>query len=178
MSQYELTVAARDRGSPQRSSTVKVTVSVINVDDNAPEFGTTSEVKVSEGAVVGTPVVKFNATDRDGGSLVYSIRQGNAGNAFEIDSATGRVKTKSVLDRETTPKYNLTISVRDASNKETTAHVPIVITDINDNAPKFDQSSYTGSVTENRSQGLRQIILSYTYTHHPTNSLPVYFLSL
>ena len=158
MSQYELTVTARDGGSPQRSSTVKVAVNVINIDDNAPEFGTTSEVKVSEGAVIGTPVVTFNATDRDGGSLVYSIRQGNARNAFEIDSATGRLKTKSVLDRETIPKYNLTISVKDASNKETSAHVPIIITDINDTAPKFNQSSYTGSVTENNPQGLRQIV--------------------
>ena len=68
---------------------LKVSVNVINVDDNAPEFGKTSEAKVSEGAVIGTAVVKFNATDRDGGTLTFSIKGGNTGDAFRIDSRTG-----------------------------------------------------------------------------------------
>ena len=147
-------VTAKDGGVPQKSSTVKVTVNIINIDDNAPEFGTTSEVKVSEGAVIGTPVVKFNATDKDGGSLSYSIKNGNIGNAFEIESATGRLKTKAILDRETTALYNLTVSVTDASSKETTAHIPIIITDVNDNAPKFDYNRYTGSIMENKAKGI------------------------
>ena len=153
LAMYELFVTAKDGGVPQKSSTVKVTVNIINIDDNAPEFGTTSEVKVSEGAVIGTPVVKFNATDKDGGSLTYSIKSGNTGDVFEIESASGRLKTKGALDRETTAKYNLTVSVTDASNKETTAHIPIVITDVNDNAPKFDYNRYTGSIVENRVKG-------------------------
>ena len=154
LDKYELMVTARDGGVPQRSSTVKVTINVVNIDDNAPEFGTTSEVAIPEGAVMGMPVVNFNATDKDGGNLTYSIKDGNVGDAFEIDSASGRLKTKALLDRETTAKYNLTIGVKDASNKETIAYVPIVITDINDNAPKFDQNTYTGNIMENEAKGI------------------------
>ena len=154
LEKYELMVTAIDGGVQQRTSTVRVTINVINVDDNAPEFGTTSEVKIPEGAVIGTPVVKLNATDKDGGQLTYSIKGGNVGDAFEVDSVSGRLNTRALLDRETTAKYNLTIGVKDASNKETIAYVPIVITDINDNVPKFDQSTYTGNVMENRATGM------------------------
>ena len=154
LAKYELTVTAKDGGTPQKSSSVKVTVNIINIDDNAPEFGTTSEVKVSEGAVIGTPVVKFNATDKDGSSLTYYIKGGNTGDAFEIDSASGRLKTRASLDRETTAKYNLTVSVKDSTNKETIAHVPVKVTDINDNAPIFGQNQYTGSIYENQVTGI------------------------
>ena len=158
LDKYELMVTARDGGVPQRSSTVKVTINVINIDDNAPEFGTTSEVKIQEGAVIGTPVVKLNATDKDGGQLTYSIKDGNIGDAFEIDSASGRLKTKAVLDRETREKYNLTVGVKDAANKETIAHVPVIITDINDNMPKFERSNYTGKIMENMAKGMLLVI--------------------
>lgn len=62
---------------------------MINLDDNAPDFGTITEARVSEGSVVGTPVVKFNAKDADGGTLTYSIKAGNIGNAFEVHISTG-----------------------------------------------------------------------------------------
>ena len=66
-----------------------MTVAVINVDDNAPEFGKITEAKVSEAVKIGTPVVKFNATDKDGSVLTYSITQGNTNSAFEIDRSNG-----------------------------------------------------------------------------------------
>lgn len=160
VARYELKVRAKDGGMPQNSSTVDVVVAVINVDDNAPEFGKTSEVKVSEGAVIGTPVVKFNATDVDGSSLTYSIKNGNVGTAFEIDSLSGRLKTRAMLDREAREKYNLTVSVKDASSKETIAHVPITVTDINDNAPKFTNTKYSRDILENRGIGM---VCSQTY---------------
>lgn len=153
LANYTLTIRAKDGGNPSKSSTVKAIVNIINVDDNAPEFGTTSKVEVSEGAVIGTPVVKFNGTDLDGGALRYSIKSGNDGSAFEIDVLSGQLKTKAALDRETKAKYNLTVGVKDASDKETIASVPIIVTDINDNAPKFDKNQYAGNILENRPAG-------------------------
>ncbi len=70
---------------------------MINVDDNAPVFGKVSEAKVSEAVQVGTPIVKFNATDKDGSRLTYAITKGNTASAFEIHASTGMLKCHSSL---------------------------------------------------------------------------------
>eukprot|EP00794_Sanderia_malayensis_P006323 gene6323-7047_t len=149
LASYELTVTAKDSGVPQKTSTCKAAITIVNVDDNAPEFGKITEAKVSEGVQTGTPVVKFNATDKDGSVLTYSITQGNTGNAFEIDGSTGQLRVKNPLDRETVPNYNLTVAVTDASSKVTTTHLPIKVLDINDNTPQFQKAAYSQSVNEN-----------------------------
>ena len=63
---------------------------MINVDDNAPQFGNVSLVKISEGVGMDTTVVTLKATDADGSSLNYTIDSGNIGNVFKIDSAKGK----------------------------------------------------------------------------------------
>ena len=65
----------------------------------------------------------------------------------------GQLRTRASLDRETTASYNLTVAVRDQSGKETIAHLPIKITDINDNAPVFSQKEYKDSIFENAAAG-------------------------
>lgn len=68
-------------------------------------------------------------------------------------SYLGQLRTRAALDRETTARYNLTVAVRDQSNKETIAHLPIKITDINDNAPVFSLKEYKESIFENAAAG-------------------------
>jgi len=54
---------------------------------------------------------------------------------------------KNQLDRETTDKYNLSVQATDSQTK-TIIYVPIEITDINDNSPRFKQDEYAVSVPE------------------------------
>ena len=71
---------------------MQVSIKVIDVDDNAPEFSSVSKVNVSEDTAVGQPVVIFNATDKDTDkSFRYSILSGNIGNKFSIDTKTGKI---------------------------------------------------------------------------------------
>ena len=60
------------------------------------------------------------------------------------------VRSSDDLDRETTPFYNLTITVSDISGKQTTARLNITVLDMNDNAPIFSNSTYKATIVENQ----------------------------
>ncbi|KAM6249586.1 protocadherin alpha-2-like [Spheniscus humboldti] len=69
MDSYEITIEARDKGSPPLSGHCKVVVEVVDVNDNAPEVWVTSlSVPVPEDAAVGTVVALLSVSDRDSGA--------------------------------------------------------------------------------------------------------------
>ena len=56
--------------------------------------------------------------------------------------ANGNIRTTTVLDREETDQYYLTLIAMDTSNSPliTTTTVIVNVNDINDNCPEFDTS--------------------------------------
>jgi len=138
-------------------SVASVIVHVVDVNDNHPVFSTMSYFgNVSEASPVGSYIVDFSsmrhaplvvqATDADSGPnalLTYSIADAVAQNVFEIDSATGAVRTKVVLDREVRFLYEFTVSVQDSGSPSLTADSDVTVTvyvdDINDTPPVFSQ---------------------------------------
>lgn len=69
---YELTVFATDKGIIPKSSSVNIRVTVLNVNDEAPEFtSTTSIISVDENAPVGTVIAIVQAVDLDGDAISY-----------------------------------------------------------------------------------------------------------
>lgn len=62
---------------------------------------------------------------------------------FEIDEVTGNITTVEALDREEIMVYNLVATAQDSAGSTSTAQVNVVVVDINDNAPVFEQPSYT-----------------------------------
>ena len=61
-------------------------------------------------------LLKVTAVDPDeglNGKLAYSIKGGNAGNAFTIDQTTGSIETLALIDRESVSEYNLQIAATD-----------------------------------------------------------------
>jgi len=110
---------------------------------------------VDENAAAGTAVGTVVASDSDvGDTLSYSITGGNTGGAFAIDPATGEITVAdgALLDRETNPRYSLTVQVQDdsADSLIDTAAVTIDLNDVND-APVVDDQSF--SVDENSAAG-------------------------
>lgn len=55
---------------------------------------------------------QVNATEGDGGSIVYSLVAGDL-NKFAVDPLTGLVSTLQPLDREDQNRYVLTVQARD-----------------------------------------------------------------
>ncbi|KAK2702789.1 hypothetical protein QYM36_018611, partial [Artemia franciscana] len=89
---HNLAVIAKDQGSPQLSSTAFVTVVVLDVNDNPPEFESKTYFSaVPEDAHLGTEVIKVFATSLDAGvnaEIIYSILRGNEHRKFTIDPNT------------------------------------------------------------------------------------------
>jgi len=138
-------------------SIASVIVHVSDVNDNRPVFSRVLYFgNVSEASPVGSYIVDSSsdkhaplvvqATDADSGPnslLTYSIADAVAHDVFEVDSATGAVRTKVVLDRELRSVYQFTVSVHDSGMPSLTAESEVTVTvyvdDINDSPPSFSQ---------------------------------------
>ncbi|XP_056011143.1 protocadherin Fat 1-like isoform X5 [Ostrea edulis] len=138
---YNLTVMATD-GIHQTA--VKIYVTVLDINDNTPEFTEAVYKKdISESVSMGTSVLTISATDKDLHSRLFYKLSG-AANAislqlFEIDSETGVISVKQALDREVMTKHVLTVMVRDQGfpNNKNFTRVTIRVLDENDHPPQF-----------------------------------------
>ncbi|XP_011407489.2 PREDICTED: protocadherin Fat 4-like [Amphimedon queenslandica] len=161
---YALTVKAYDHGLIRLTSTVSLNVSVLDINDNSPEFLDTDIAiqNVNETAPNGTLIITLRSTDRDldsNGTVSYSITSGNSLGLFGIDtvdsgsSYEGRLRVTGTLDYETLPLlYNLKVTASDNGpagyQRSTSTNVVVSIININDNKPNFTQPSYVFSVSE------------------------------
>ncbi|XP_012135516.1 cadherin 87A isoform X2 [Megachile rotundata] len=158
--QLEFTVVAYDSGVPQLSASAKVTITVINVNDQNPKFEKELyNASVEENSPPGTHVITVKATDGDEGpfgEVNYSLIGDHAAD-FNIGHETGEITVGSatVLDREVTSKITITVLASDGApiNSCRSSTVPVVVklVDVNDNRPIFTQHSYRASVAENLS---------------------------
>lgn len=133
------------------SSSTEVTVSVIDINDNAPRFELPDYqvYNVLEDVRVGTKITTILATDADSGrnaEIGYSIDR----NEFRIDSR-GNIFTEKRLDADVNNTYVLTVTATDKGNPPLsgTAVVRVYTENTNDEAPKFSQEVYTPNVDEN-----------------------------
>ena len=111
------------------------------------------EIYVPENAAVGDIVGYFAANDRDdgySGLLTYVVADGNAGGMFKMDTYVGDLLVMSPLDRESRDEYTLNVTVQDmGSTPKAMYHILTVhISDVNDNAPRFEQDSYSLHISE------------------------------
>lgn len=155
LSNYTLTVVATDKGEPPLSSTMDVTMLVLDVNDNTPSFSQNIyDIEIEENTLTGTDVIQVFATDADegtNGQIRFSISGGNANTDFRIDSVTGAISVARQLDREARSSYSLLVQASDrgSSPRMDQATVNIVLLDVNDCAPIFELSPYTVRVQEN-----------------------------
>ncbi|KAG9344074.1 hypothetical protein JZ751_012554 [Albula glossodonta] len=158
---HTLIVTASDRGTPPLNGSTTISVTVLDVNDNAPEFGSPEyQAKVSEGSSIGTKVAKLSAHDPDEGSnaqVRYDIISGNGKGLFRLDWLTGVVEVNRSLDYEEDTKFTLTVQASDGNNDQSGgsrnvafAVLYISVLDENDNSPYFAFSTVNCSVTENQ----------------------------
>ena len=145
---YSATVSASDGSN---SATQDITITVVDLNDNAPTITSSASFSVNENeSVLGT----VTATDPDTGSsgafksnpITFSI----SGSELSINSSSGAISLASGLaaDYETKYSYTATVTATDGTNS-TTQDITITIVDLNDNAPVFT-SSAAFSVDENQ----------------------------
>lgn len=155
LSNYTLTVVATDKGEPPLSSTMDVTMMVLDVNDNTPSFSQNIyDIEIEENTLTGTDVIQVFASDADegtNGQIRFSISGGNTNSDFRIDSVTGVISVAKQLDREERSSYSLVVQAADrgSSPRVDQATVNIVLLDVNDCSPEFELSPYTVNVQEN-----------------------------
>lgn len=161
---YNLIVRASDDGPTPRTSTANVYITVTNVNDNSPTFKPSPNYMflISEVAQPGSSVGTVQATDSDLGEFgvisSYSFAPGTpsyvTGN-FTISNSTGVISlsSSSSLDYETQQLYSFNVVATDAGGVSSTGSVVVTVIDYNDNQPIFDQSFYSGNISENLQTG-------------------------
>ncbi len=152
---YDIVVTAFD-GTNVTNKSVSITVN--NLNDNAPVFTSAASTSVNENTAVGTVVYDANATDADNlTSLVYSISGTDAAD-FSIDSATGEVRFvaspnhEAPADANGNNVYDIVVTASDGTNA-TNKSVSITVNNLNDNAPAFT-SGATASIEEHSASGI------------------------
>ncbi|NXA88487.1 PCD23 protein, partial [Melanocharis versteri] len=156
ISNFTLVIECHDLGSPSRSSTAQLHLTVLDENDHSPLFAKTQyQISVTEDLEEGSAVLDLSASDEDAGlngEVTYSLIDDTYG-AFAIDSVTGSIVTTKALDRETKSQYTFRAVASDCSthSPRSTTVMTILIQDVNDNVPKFEQSYYKASVWEGQS---------------------------
>ncbi|XP_075054823.1 protocadherin Fat 3 isoform X5 [Mixophyes fleayi] len=135
-----------------------------SINRQPPQFDKSfpSDVSVKEDLPVGTSVLKIKATDPDSGfngKVLYTITDGNTDSCFTIDMESGQLSVLMPMDRETTDKYLLNITVYDLGKPQRSSWrlLTIHINDANDNSPIFLQESYLANALESTSIGTELI---------------------
>ncbi|NXN20668.1 CADH9 protein, partial [Nycticryphes semicollaris] len=138
-------------------------IKIHDINDNEPKF--TKDMytaSIPEMAGVGTSVIQVTATDADDANygnsakVVYSILQGQP--YFSVDPETGIIKTALPdMSRENREQYQVVIQAKDMGGQmgglSGTTTVNITLTDVNDNPPRFPQSTYQFSSPESAPPG-------------------------
>ncbi|KAM6116257.1 protocadherin gamma-A3-like isoform 2-T2 [Pterocles gutturalis] len=154
---YELEVQARDGGG--LSDTAKVSITVTDMNDNAPELTVSSVLsEISEDAPPGTVVALLHVQDRDSGpngEVRCSIGESVP---FRLEKSLEdyyRVVTAAELDREEVAEYNVTVRAADGGSPalRSSAVLALRVLDVNDNAPVFAEARYSARLAENNAAG-------------------------
>ncbi|XP_046504996.1 protocadherin gamma-A7-like [Equus quagga] len=156
---HHLLLTASDGGSPPRSGTARIRVTVVDVNDHAPVFFLPQyQVTVPENVPVGTRLLAVNATDLDegvNGEVTYSFRKITQKilQMFQLNSHTGELSTLEGLDYEDSGYYEMEVQAQDGPGSMTRAKVLITILDVNDNAPEVTVTSVSSSIPEDTPPG-------------------------
>ncbi|XP_060710121.1 cadherin-23 [Hemiscyllium ocellatum] len=153
---YVLTIQALDNGLRPRRINHVLTITAIDVNDNAPVIANAGSYNISiyENVGGGTSVTRVRATDADTGLnavLYYYITHGNEDLTFRIDRLSGEIVTRpSPPDRERQAFYKLTVTVEDDGTPSLSEMTTVLVNilDENDNHPAFQQQQYEITLDE------------------------------
>lgn len=153
---YNMRIRAQDGGKPSLYADVSLTLYIGDVvsNDGVPLFirPTLEEVAyVAENSTIGSPVFQVVASDPDdpnlpNGKITFRfLEDGNFGkdtSAFRINSETGLISTRKLLDREVKDSYTLILMAQDLGEppQQATRVLQVIVNDIDDHKPHFKRS--------------------------------------
>lgn len=178
---YNLTLQAKDKGSPQKFSAMKlVHIASPKKENNPVKFEKESyDVAISEFSPPGVVVAIVKLTPETQGEE-YKLTLSEDAQYFKINPKTGLLTTAlplKIVDKEL---YDLEVTNKEGDLK---APVAVRIEDANDHIPEFTQPSYSSYINESVPVGTNILSISafdkdrgengyITYSIASLNSLP------
>lgn len=187
---HQLLVEARDGGAPPEVATVRLSVAVLDVNDNPPAIHLLlltdgGAARVSEGAAPGDYVARVSVSDADDGDpepREVAPREpgagpGGAGVSLSLEGGEGAFALRAggspgvfflcvagPLDREARDLYDLRLVATDAGSPPLSAEETLLlrVADLNDRPPVFGRERYVGSVSEAAAPGTAVLRVSAT----------------
>ncbi|XP_041362430.1 cadherin-87A-like [Gigantopelta aegis] len=175
---FILRVEARENfGGIRLTGTATVTVYVLDVNDNVPQFRQSSyEESVKENESEGHLIVTVSVVDPDSGNMgsqgVRFSLVGNGAHLFKIDPQSGEVRVAycdtpgmgNCIDYERKKKYDLNVIATDELGNGLTSNADLIINvlNINDNRPVFERGEYINSIMEGKIITLDPLIVTAT----------------
>ncbi|XP_073932905.1 protocadherin gamma-A7 isoform X7 [Castor canadensis] len=154
---YEMEVQAQD--GPGSLTKARVLITVLDVNDNAPEVTVTSvSSPIPEDTLPGTVIALFYLQDRDSGKNGEVTCALPEYLPFKLERSIDnyyRLITDKTLDREKLSVYNITLKAMDGGTPplSTETQISVQVEDTNDNPPTFPHSSYSICLPENNPRG-------------------------
>ncbi|KAM5214055.1 protocadherin beta-10 [Hipposideros larvatus] len=176
---YKVNIQAIDGGG--LSARCTVLVEVLDTNDNAPELIMSSlSNQIAENSPE-TILAVFMIKDRDSGENGKMVCYIQDNLPFLLRPSVDNfyiLTTEGALDRESQADYNITITVTDLGTPrlKTQHNITVLVSDVNDNAPAFTQTSYTLFVRENNSPALHIGSVSATDADAGANAQVTYSL--
>uniref|UniRef100_A0AAZ3P7F7 Cadherin domain-containing protein n=1 Tax=Oncorhynchus tshawytscha TaxID=74940 RepID=A0AAZ3P7F7_ONCTS len=161
-----LKLIAVDGGDPQRSGTVNIEITVLDVNDNAPVFNqSVYRAAVVENGQKGTYITTVNASDADrdtNGQITYSFSKlkGSIADIFVIDQNSGIISVSGQIDFEKDKKYEVRVEAKDQGGLTDSSKVVIEVIDVNDNSPVINVMSFSSPVSEDAPPGTTIAIIN------------------
>ncbi|XP_025242653.1 protocadherin alpha-2 isoform X11 [Theropithecus gelada] len=179
---YEIQVTATDKGTPSMSGHCKISLKLVDINDNTPEVSITSlSLPISENASLGTVIALITVSDRDSGTNGHVTCSLTPHVPFKLVSTFKNYYSlvlDNSLDRESVSAYELVVTARDGGSPSlwATASLSVQVADVNDNAPTFAQPEYTVFVKENNPPGCHIFTVSAWDADAQENALVSYSL--
>uniref|UniRef100_W5KN59 FAT atypical cadherin 3 n=1 Tax=Astyanax mexicanus TaxID=7994 RepID=W5KN59_ASTMX len=140
------------------TSTAQVNIRILGANLYSPVFSQRFYLaEVRENAPAGTRVIQVRATDEDSGlfgQIMYSFINDLGKTQFSI-GIDGLITTAQKLDRENPVNRDivLTVMALDGGGRVSFCTVRVILTDENDNAPRFRAVEYRVSIKANVAMG-------------------------
>ncbi|XP_074012150.1 protocadherin alpha-2-like [Numenius arquata] len=166
---HRLVLTASDGGRPSLTGTMELVISVLDANDNAPQFNqSVYKVQLPENAAEGMLVVRVNATDADEGiNSEVTYRATNffpqsGKDVITVNPKTGEIRLTGALDFEEVSIFDFRIEARDKGTPPLSGHCKVVleVLDVNDNAPEVWVTSLSVPVSEDAPPGTVVALLS------------------
>ncbi|CAL8308666.1 unnamed protein product [Gadus morhua 'NCC'] len=168
---HQMVLTAVDGGSPERTGTAQIDVTVLDANDNAPVFERSFyRVRLAENAPQGTVVIRLNASDLDEGpnaDITYSF-SGHAPvkvrELFGVDARTGEITVTGVIDYEKARMHEIYVQAKDKGPSAVAVHCKVLVNvlDTNDNTPEVILTSVSTPVQEDAPPGTVIAVISVT----------------